>query len=156
MTSSPLTPLRQERQLISTLLDVLLEEQRHLVGADTEGLADLTPRKSDLVQRMAALAAQRHRALGAAGFAAEESGMDAWLAATGDGEAATGWRDLLDKTRAAKELNRVNGMLISKQMAHTQVLINAMRAPAGGAEAAVYGANGQTSARGPSRRYVIG
>lgn len=154
--TSPLVFLRQEQTLIAALLAVLKEEQQHLVGADAERLAELTPRKADLVQQLATLAAQRHAALGAAGFAAEEAGMEPWLAVAGNDEAAGVWRDVLDQTRAAKELNRVNGMLITKQMTHTQVLLTAMRTPTAAAEAGVYGPSGQTNFGGPSRRYVLG
>jgi flagella synthesis protein FlgN len=96
--------------------------------------------------------------LGAAGFTGQDAGMEPWLASAGAdaAEGASVWQDLLDKTRAAKELNRVNGMLITKQLSHNQVLINAMRTPTAAADAGVYNPSGQTSFGGPSRRYVLG
>jgi flagella synthesis protein FlgN len=148
--------LHQEQQLITTLLDVLKEEQDHLVSANADGLAEVTPRKTDLVHQMSQLASQRHQALGAAGFPAQETGMQAWLAAANDPHAAASWHDLLAKTREAKELNRLNGMLIAKQMANNQVLLNAMKLTSAETDAATYGPTGQTTAAGPSRRYVIG
>jgi flagella synthesis protein FlgN len=150
------TILRDEQRLITSLVELMKQEQQFLVGADSDGLDKTTVQKSAMVQQMAALAGQRHLALGAAGFAAGEAGMEPWLAAAGDIHAAALWRDLLERTRAAKELNRVNGMLINKQMTHTQVVLNAMRTPAGGADAGVYGPSGQAAAGGPSRRYVVG
>jgi flagella synthesis protein FlgN len=152
----PTTTLRNELQLINSLLELMQQEQQFLVSADSDGLAALTPQKSSLVQQMAVLADRRHQALGAAGVAAGEAGMEDWLAASHD-EAARGlWRELLERTRAAKEINRVNGMLINKQLVNTQVVLNAMRTPAGAADAGVYGPGGQTSTAGPSRRYVVG
>lgn len=153
-TPSPLTALRQEHQLLPALLDLLQQEQAQLVGADTDGLAALTPRKAALVQQLAHLAAERHRALGAAGHTPEESGMAEWVAGAPAAQAL--WDEVLAGTRSAKELNRVNGMLIAKHMAHTQTLLHAMRAPATGGEAGIYGPSGQPSAGGPSRRYVVG
>ncbi|MEO7576072.1 MAG: flagellar protein FlgN, partial [Massilia sp.] len=100
--------------------------------------------------------ARRHQALGAAGFAAAEDGMAPWLVAQADQVLDADWQQLLTTTREAKELNRVNGMLIAKQMHHTQTVLQAMRTPASGAEAAVYGPSGQTSSGGPSRRFVVG
>ena len=156
--TSPITTLRDEQRLIASLVELMQQEQQFLVSADSDGLATSTVQKSALVQQMAALAARRHQALGAAGFAAGEAGMEPWLAACEAADPAAGaqWRDLLAHTRAAKELNRVNGMLINKQMTHTQVALNAMRTPAGGLDAGVYGPSGKTSAGGPSRRFVVG
>jgi len=159
--TSPITTLRDEQRLITSLVELMKQEQQLLVSADSDGLATITVQKSALVQQMAVLAGQRYRALGAAGFAAGEAGMEPWLAAgcsadNADGAADALWRALLAHTRAAKELNRVNGMLINKQMTHTQVALNAMRTPAGGLDAGVYGPSGQTAAGGPSRRFVVG
>ena len=154
--TSPITTLRDEQQLISSLTELMQQEQQFLVSADSDGLAAVTDQKSTQVQQMAALAGQRHQALAAAGFAASEAGMEAWLASNKEDAARALWRALIERTRAAKELNRVNGMLINKQMAHTQIMLNAMRTPAGGADAGVYGPRGQASAGGPSRRFVVG
>jgi flagella synthesis protein FlgN len=82
--------------------------------------------------------------------------MQAWVESEAGKSAADAWQQLLKLTREAKELNRVNGMLINKQMAHNQGLINAMRQPANGAEATVYGPGGLTTQGGPSRRFVVG
>ena len=154
--ASPAAALAREQELITVVLEVLKAEQQHLVGADTEALERITPRKAQLVQEMSALARQRHDALGAAGFAAEESGMQPWLDANGDASAAALWRDLLAKTREAKELNRVNGLLINKRLAHNASLLNAMRNPSGAADASIYGPGGQaTSGIGP-RRHIVG
>ena len=154
--TSPTTTLRDEQQLITTLVDLMKQEQQFLVSADSDGLNTITPQKSSLVQQAASLAGQRHHALGAAGFPAREAGMEDWLASCNDVAARTLWLELLERTREAKELNRVNGMLINKQMTNTQVVLNAMRTPAGGADAGIYGPGGQTTAGGPSRRYVVG
>lgn len=153
--TSPLTTLNDELALISSLVELMKQEQRHLVGIDVDGLLDLTPQKSQLVQDMAALSAQRHRALGALGMAADENGMQAWLPTAG-ADARALWQRLLERTTEAKELNRVNGMLIAKQMAHTQTIMQAMRTPTAAADNSVYGPNGQTSGLTSSKRYVLG
>jgi flagella synthesis protein FlgN len=155
-TASPISTLRDEQTLIATLLKLMKQEQQCLVSADTDGLTAITPQKSQLITQMAQLAGQRHQALGAAGFDARETGMDAWLASCTDPAASPLWQDLLTLTREAKELNRINGMLINKQMTYNQNVINAMRTPAGGTDNGFYGPSGQPTAGGPSRRYVIG
>lgn len=153
---SPTTTLHDEQQLIGSLIGLMKQEQQFLVSADTEGLATVTPQKAALVQQASELSARRHQALGAAGCAAGEAGMADWLAGHGDDGARALWRDLLALTGQAKELNRVNGMLVNKQMTNTQVILNAMRTPAGGGDAGVYGRSGQAAPAGPSRRFVVG
>lgn len=153
--TSPLATLLDEQQTIGSLIGLMQQEQQFLVSADSDGLDQLTQQKSALVQQAAALASRRHLALGSVGYPASETGMAAWLAEAG-AEARAQWTDLLNRTRAAKELNRVNGMLINKQLTMTQVALNAMRTPAGSSDAGFYGANGQTTAGGPSRSFVVG
>jgi flagella synthesis protein FlgN len=80
--------------------------------------------------------------------------MEPWLAVGGSDELRAQWNHLLDMTREAKELNRVNGMLVNKQLAHTQGMLNALRPAAAGA--GVYGPAGQAVPTGPSRRFVVG
>ncbi len=153
---SPTTTLPDEQRLIASLIELMKQEQQFLVKADTDGLDQITPQKAELVQQAAQLASARHKSLGAAGVAATEAGMEAWLAKSGDDAARAAWVALLDLAREAKELNRVNGMLVNKQMTNTQMVINAMRTPAGGSDAGVYGPSGQAGAGGPSRRFVVG
>ena len=153
-TMSPMTSLRDEHAAMTLLLELLKQEQLQLVAADIENLTELTPHKSALLTQLAGLASQRHQALGAAGFAAKEEGMDAWLASCGDSAAAPLWSETLALTRSAKEMNRLNGMLINKQLAHTQGALTALRPPAQSGN--FYGANGQATSSASSRRVVIG
>lgn len=152
--ASPGATLRDEQQLIGAILALMKTEQQFLVGADADGLATINPQKLQLAQKMAELARLRHRALGAAGFPAGEAGMEPWLAVGGNDELRSQWDSLLAATREAKELNRVNGMLVNKQMAHTQGMLNALRPAAAGT--GVYGPGGQAMPTGASRRYVVG
>ena len=153
-STSPMTSLPKEQQVMTLLLDLLKQEQLLLVCADTDRLIEVTAQKTALVGNMAALAASRHLALGAAGFAAQETGMQTWITECGNHNDAILWRQVLDLTREAKEINRINGMLIGKQMMHTQNALNALRPNAQGGD--VYGPNGQTSNAAASRRFIIG
>jgi flagella synthesis protein FlgN len=153
--ASPGATLRDEQQLIGSIVELMKTEQQFLVSADADGLATITPKKLQLAQKAADLSRLRHRALGAAGFAAAESGMEPWLAVGGNDELRAHWNDLLNLTREAKELNRVNGMLVNKQMAHTQSMLNVLR-PAGNGAGSVYGPGGQAMPGGPSKRYLVG
>jgi flagella synthesis protein FlgN len=132
----------------------LKQEQLHLVSADIENLIEVTAKKTAQVGKMAALAGARHHALGVAGFAAQETGMQTWMTANGSSADASLWQQVLDLAREAKEINRINGMLINKQAVHTQSALNALRPNAQGSD--VYGPNGQASNAPASRRFVIG
>lgn len=156
-TVTPLNSLREEEQIMSTLLDLLRQEQQLLVTAEIEGLPAITTRKTALVTQMTLLSAQRHRSLGKCGFPAEEAGMDAWIAASGVAreESAGLWQALLQHTREAKELNRVNGMLINKQMGHTQGALQALR-PQGGSANNFYGPGGISTSLPRSRGFLAG
>ena len=151
---NPMSSLREEQQLITQLVDVLKQEQAHLVVADVTGLTAVTPTKTTLVQRMTVLANQRHRALGAAGFIAGEAGMEPWITRSGGSDARALWLQLLEQTRAAKELNRVNGLLINRHMGYTQSALDALR-PKVKANS-VYGPSGMTNNSTRSRGFLAG
>ena len=140
---APIQKLREEQRLITELLDILKDEQQSLVAADIDKLAALTPRKSEILARMGTLARERHEALGQAGFEAREAGMETWLCAHGTPDDKAMWNDVLAHTREAKELNRLNGMLINKQLSHTQGALQALRPPSPAGN--VYGPSGLTA-----------
>jgi flagellar biosynthesis protein FlgN len=153
--ASPGATLRDEQQVIGSIVELMKTEQQLLIGADADGLSTITPNKLQLAQRAATLSRVRHKALAAAGFPAGEAGMEPWLAEAGNDELRAEWNRLLDLTRAAKELNRVNGMLVNRQLGQAQAALNELRGPAGNA-AGVYGPGGQTMSTGPGRRFAIG
>ena len=152
--ASPGATLRDEQQVIGSIVELMKTEQQLLISADADGLSTITPNKLQLAQRAATLSRVRHTALGAAGFPASEAGMDPWLAVGGNDEQRQDWNRLLELTREAKELNRVNGMLVNRQLGQAQAALGALRGTGHGA--GVYGPGGQTVASGPSRRFVIG
>jgi len=151
---SPKASLQAELNKIAELLSVLKQEQQDLVAADIEHLTGLTPHKSALVNDMALLATQRHRALATAGFPAQESGMEAWLAGAQDAEASQMWQALLEQTREAKELNRLNGLLINKHLSTTQGALQALRPQGPGG--AFYGPSGHTTTSSSRRGFIAG
>lgn len=153
--ASPGATLRDEQQVIGSMVELMKKEQQFLVDADADGLSNLTPLKQQLTQQATLLARTRHRSLGLAGFPAGEVGMEPWLAVAGNADVRAQWNDLLQLTRDAKELNRVNGMLINRQLGNTNNLLNALRGPVVN-PAGVYGPGGQTMAGGASRRFVVG
>ncbi|USX22191.1 flagellar protein FlgN [Oxalobacteraceae bacterium OTU3REALA1] len=154
-TVTPLNNLREEEQIMATLLELLKQEQQLLVTAEIDGLPAVTAKKTALIAQMTLLSAQRHRALGKAGFPAQESGMEAWITASADEHIAQSWKLLLEHTREAKELNRINGMLINKQMGHTQGALQALQPLSSGANN-FYSASGMSSTIPRSRGFLAG
>lgn len=155
MSVSPLASLREEHVAMSSLLALIQREQGQLVVMDVDLLGALTTSKNLLVNQISALSVGRHAALAAAGFAPREDGMTAWLQQADAGDEANAlWTALLAMTREAKELNRVNGMLINKHLVHTQSALQALRPAASGAN--TYGPSGQTMSGPSSGRVVIG
>lgn len=153
--TSPAHGLEQEQQAATNLLQLLKQEQAVLVNADVDGLIKLTDEKAKLAAQMTQLAKQRHRALAAAGFEATETGMQAWLgsatATTADHKA---WTELLAVMQSAKELNRVNGLLISQHMTRNQSALNVLQGNTQGGP--IYGPDGQATTKIGSRRLVVG
>ncbi len=152
--NSPAHQLHEENRAARMLLDLLKKEQAQLVAADIDALTALTEEKTRLVTRMSELAASRHQALAAAGFAATEEGMQAWLDNSQLPTARQSWKELLELARAAKDINRSNGLLIGKHLARSQSALDVLK---GGAQGqALYGPNGQSTARTSARGLAIG
>jgi flagella synthesis protein FlgN len=158
--SSPAGTLAEELDAARRLQQLLKQEQKQLIEADIDGLTALTGHKAALVARMTDLATSRHRALAAAGFPAEEAGMQTWLrneppAADGStAEARKSWIELLALAQSAKHLNRTNGILINTHLARNQTALNVLRGNTQGGN--FYGPDGQQSMKVSARGLVVG
>ena len=64
-TASPGATLRDEQQVIGSIVELMKTEQQFLISADADGLSTITPNKLQLAQRAATLARVRHKALAA-------------------------------------------------------------------------------------------
>ncbi|WP_136416158.1 flagellar protein FlgN [Herbaspirillum sp. ST 5-3] len=150
---SPADGLGEEIKESSALLQLLKEEQALLISADVDGLVKLTEEKNKAVVRVAELAQRRHRILAAAGMEASEAGMTTWLK-TAALDAIQAWNALLDLVKEAKEINRVNGLLIGKHLTRNQAALQVLHgSPQSGA---LYGPNGQSTGQAASRKLVVG
>jgi flagella synthesis protein FlgN len=152
--TGPAHKLHEENRTARMLLDILKKEQAQLVAADIAALTALTEEKTQLVVRMAELAAERHTALATAGYAATEEGMQAWLDSVQPPTARQSWKELLEVARAAKEINRSNGLLIGRHLTRNQSALNVFK---GGQQGqALYGPDGQSSVSPAGRGLAIG
>jgi flagella synthesis protein FlgN len=152
--TSPADSLSEEHKAIRTLTQLLQQEQTQLVEANIEGVAALTEPKAKAAARMAELANLRYQALKAAGFEPKETGMKEWLGSPGVSlTARQSWQELMELAETAKEINRVNGTLITKQMVRNQNALNVLQF--GSLQGNhVYGPNGQTAPSAFGRHIV--
>lgn len=154
--TSPADSLSEEHKAVRVLTQLLQVEQEHLIEADIDGLTAITESKANAAARMTELAAWRHKALAAMGFEAKESGMKAWLASTTASATATqSWNELIELAEIAKEINRVNGTLINRQMVRNQNVLNVLQ-HGSLQNTNVYGPNGQTANKASGRHIVVG
>jgi flagella synthesis protein FlgN len=152
--TSPADSLSEEHKAVRELTQILKQEREHLIQADFDAVATLTEPKAKAAARMTELATRRHKALAAAGFEPKESGMKAWVdSPSATATANQSWNELIEFATIAKELNRVNGILINKQMVLNQSILNILQ-HGSAHDANVYGPNGQTSNRSSARHIV--
>jgi flagella synthesis protein FlgN len=154
---NPMDSLREEHKALASLIELMKDEQAHLIAANIEGLQKINEQKAKIVARASEMAQKRHRALVLAGFEPKEEDMRAWLASINQSNVGQAWEQLLEITRSAKELNRVNGMLINKHLVRNQGALEALQGPTQTSSPSnFYGPNGQTKGAINSRRLVVG
>lgn len=158
-TTSPAVSLQEEQQAARQLIDLLHQEQALLIAADIDGIVMVTERKGPIIARMSELATRRHRALATAGHSADEAGMQDWIDRQVAGkpthaQASSDWTALLAMARQAREINRINGVLINSHMARNQSALNVLRVQSTGGN--FYGPDGQATSRGMGRGLVVG
>ena len=149
--SSPAATLMAECAAMQALLDLLTREQACLIAADAAGCAALLDDKAAQIAALSTLAARRHQQLAALGLPADEHGMRAWLRTDcrdANGHAAQAWQTLLDITRAARQRNRINGLLLGQLAARNRQALDALAIHSDGD--ALYGPHGQTGVRSRS------
>jgi flagella synthesis protein FlgN len=132
---------------------LLLQEQGALIKGDTDQLLRLASQKSELIEKLAGLGAQRHGLITTAGGTNNASGITAYLDAI-KAQASTRerWGKLLDLAREVDQLNSSNGILIDTRLRHNQQALSALHSAANPA-ASLYGPDGQISAATSGRRF---
>lgn len=139
----------QDAKLVSQLLTVLTREQSSLVLADIDAIETLMEEKSFLLQNISQAANTRYATLAAAGFEANESGMIAWLKRNPKLALNKSWENFQKSILEAKEMNRLNGLLINRHFNRNQQLLNQLQGNS--ASGSVYGKNGQAQSQSNSR-----
>jgi len=143
----------QDAQLVNKLLALMSREQTSLVMADIDAIESLLEEKSVLLQQLNLAAKSRYEALATNGYEASEVGMTAWLKQYAKSAMNDSWAEFQKALSQAKEMNRLNGMLISKHFNRNQQMLNHLQGNpnAGG----VYGRDGQAKPQGNSRAALM-
>lgn len=146
--------LSEERDTMQHLLGLIRQEQALLIEADIDGMKAITDAKTGTVGRMSELVTARLHHLATAGYPQNVAGMQAWLGSQTGESAAETWAELLSLTQAAKENNRINGLLINTHLTRNQVALNVLH----GADqrGGFYGPDGQAKISVATRNLVIG
>jgi flagella synthesis protein FlgN len=143
----------QDAKLVSNLLEVLTREQSSLVMADIDAIEIAMEEKSFLLQNISITANSRYAALAASGFEANESGMIIWLKRQEKPALSESWAHFQKSISQAKEMNRLNGLLINKHFNRNQQLLNHLQGNS--ANGSVYGKNGQAKSQSSSRSSLV-
>jgi flagellar biosynthesis protein FlgN len=151
--SNPMITFEQDAKLVSNLLEVLTREQSSLVLSDIEAIEAAMEEKSVLLQNISLTANSRYAALAASGFAPNESGMTDWLKNQTKSTLTESWECFQKAIHQAKEMNRLNGVLINKHFNRNQQLLNHLQGSSD--NSGVYGKNGQAKSQSGSRSTLI-
>jgi flagella synthesis protein FlgN len=141
--------LRQECAAARAFVAILEREKDALTAGAVDDLARIADDKAAAARELAELTGTRHHTLLALGYSADAKGTRAWLAHTGDAQAAAAWRELDLLAWQAREANRVNGAMISSWLQHNQRALAILRGAS--ATASLYDSSGTTPGGGLSR-----
>ncbi len=139
--------IQNESDAMAKLVDILTEEQAALTQAPSlslmEEISAITQLKNQQIAAISQLGKLRRNMLASLGFQQTETTMPEWLQ---DQAQKDGWAKLIKFTKKAKELNRVNGLLITRHLLRNQTTLHVLtkhhRSNSG---PSLYGANGQSN-----------
>jgi len=133
----------REVAVLRAFTDVLHSEQAALIYGDTDQLAAFVQPKSQHMLDLTRHGDERGRWLAGLGLTTNRAGMERLLQAYPAATALqTSWRQLLQLTETAQQLNTTNGMLIDARLGSTQRALNAIFSTA--RMPGAYGADGGT------------
>lgn len=151
--NNPAASLAQEQDALARLVAKLRQEQLLLAETSAEGMTDLITDKANIVAEMTSLAGARHQRLLAIGFADDETGMQQWMNERGTDADKEVWAALFDQAQDAKELNRVNGILIGKKLSLNQSALTILQGKNNAGN--FYGPDGQSNIKSTGRRLGV-
>lgn len=143
-TTLPAISFEVDATLVAALVQDLQHEQTALVSADLDTIERMVDKRVELLQALGEAANQRYAALSAAGFEANENGMAKWLELRSSPVMDNAWVDFQKQLAQAKELNRLNGILINKHFQRNQEKLDILQGKTPN-DTQLYGKNGQAN-----------
>ena len=135
--------LQLEQDAIKTFIEILEKEQNALVQGNIENLDYLASQKTQIIKKLADLGTKRDQYLAVQGLSLDtECGNNRLPSA--DTLTNTAWTELLQLAKTAKQLNQINGTIISTRLQQSQQALAALKSAAG--NVSLYGPKGQTMA----------
>jgi flagella synthesis protein FlgN len=142
--------IKSERAGVAALAEVLTAERQALTAGDTDRVADMAPRKRELLLHIAHMGEARNRMLERCGVSADRTGMERLLETlTATDVLAAEWRALVEITQKAHRLNQENGAFIDAGMRANQQALSVLTSAA--AATGTYGATGRAVSAFASR-----
>lgn len=133
--------LKEEKEAMAALADLLKEEQSALVEGDVSLLSQTSAQKNDLVRKLSDFEKMRHSYLKQEGFGEDAESTLNFVRQTP--EAQSLWDGLLTLSAQAKEDNKTNGLMITRRLSQNQAALGAFQQ--GTTTGSLYGPNGQSS-----------
>lgn len=143
----------KDAALVTALLQDLQLEQTALINADLNRIEQMVDKRVELLQALGAAASARYEALALAGFEASEQGMAAWLSSQSNASLSQAWVEFQQQLINAKELNRLNGILINKEFQRNREKLDSLTGST--ALPNFYGKNGHTNFSNDSKKSYI-
>ncbi len=134
----------QDAKLANELLDILSREQTNLIAADIDAMEVLLEEKGILLNQINETMHNRYQSLKNSGFDPNEEGMMEWIKLQDKPSVRQAWILFQKTLTQAKQMNRVNGLLITKHFNNNQQKLNWIT---GNSNPGVYGSNGKTTSQ---------
>lgn len=135
--------LKEEKEAMAVLADLLKEEQAALVDGDVSLLTQTSAQKSELVRKLSEAEKLRNAYLKQQGFGDDAESTLKFVRQTP--EAQLLWDGLLELSAQAKEDNKTNGLMITRRLSQNQAALSTFQQ--GTTTGSLYGPNGQSSIR---------
>lgn len=117
----------EDNRLVSELVNLLTREQKCLLSNQVSEIEKIVKLKSDLLQKINLVAHNRYAALKEKSYEPNENGMLDWVVKQSNQVIKDNWDSFQRNLTNAKELNRVNGELISRHFNRNQQMLNSLR-----------------------------
>jgi flagella synthesis protein FlgN len=135
--------IKSERAGVAALAEELAAERQALAAGETDRVADMAPRKRELLLHIAHMGEARNRMLERCGVSTDRKGMERLLATLAATDVLiTEWRALIEITQRAHRLNQENGVFVDAGMRANQQALSVLTSAA--AATGTYGASGRT------------